>query len=90
MEGLGPGLELPKHLDNVEVELGIRLAECEISLNQLLALEEGDVIPTSVRNGDPATVLVEGKELATGRLGTHQGHFAILVEQMIDHVEESP
>ena len=89
VEGLGPGLELPKHLERVEVELSVRLAECEITLNQLLALEEGDVIPTSVRLGDPATILVEGKELATGRLGTHHGHFAVLVEQMMDNSEES-
>jgi len=83
------GLDLPQHLDLVEVEVTIRLAECEISLSQLLSLEEGDVIPTSAHVDQPATILVEGKELAVGRLGTYRGNYAVHTEQLLDLTEES-
>ncbi|MEW6073120.1 MAG: FliM/FliN family flagellar motor C-terminal domain-containing protein [Planctomycetota bacterium] len=86
---LAPGLELPRHLERVVVGVEVRLAACEIPLSQLLALEAGDVIPTPVRIGAPAVVLVEGEALAAARLGTHRGHFAVRVEHFIDPTEES-
>jgi flagellar motor switch protein FliM len=81
--------ELPAHLREVTVEVTVRLAECEIPLAQLLALEEGDVIPTPVRIGEHATILVEDQEVARGRLGRHRGSFAVRTEELIDRMEES-
>lgn len=80
--------ELPGHLERVEVELSARLAGCEISLDQLLALEEGDVIPLDARLGDPTTLSVEGLTLAHARLGSHRGRLAVRIERL--HVEPEP
>jgi flagellar motor switch protein FliM len=74
--------DLPAHLERVEVELSARLAGCEISLDQLLALEAGDVIPLDARLGDPATLSIEGLTLAQGRLGRHRGRLAVRIEQL--------
>jgi len=74
--------KLPAHLERVEVELSARLAGCEISLDQLLALEEGDVIPLEARVGDPTTLAVEGLTLAEARLGCHRGRLAVRVERL--------
>jgi flagellar motor switch protein FliM len=60
----------------------------EISLDQLLALEEGDVIPLDARLGDPTTLSVEGLTLAHARLGSHRGRLAVRIERL--HVEPEP
>jgi flagellar motor switch protein FliM len=73
---------LPAHLEAVEVELSARLAGCEISLDQLLALEAGDVIPLDARLGDPTTLSIEGLTLAQGRLGRHRGRLAVRIERL--------
>lgn len=73
---------LPGHLERVEVELSACLAGCEISLDQLLALEEGDVIPLEARLGDPTTLSVEGLTLAQARLGSHRGRLAVRIERL--------
>jgi flagellar motor switch protein FliM len=80
--------QLPGHLERVEVELSARLPGCEISLDQLLALEEGDVIPLDARLGDPTTLSVEGLTLAHARLGSHRGRLAVRIERL--HVEPEP
>jgi flagellar motor switch protein FliM len=73
---------LPAHLERVEVELSARLRGCEISLDQLLALEAGDVIPLEARLGDPTTLSIEGLALAQGRLGRHRGRLAVRIERL--------
>ena len=73
---------LPAHLERVEVELSARLAGCEISLDQLLALETGDVIPLEARLDEPATLTIEGLTVAEARLGRHRGRLAVRVEQL--------
>jgi len=74
--------ELPEHLERVEVELSAQLAGCELSLDQLLALEEGDVIPLEARLGDPTFLNVEGLNLARARLGSHRGRLAVRIERL--------
>ena len=74
--------QLPAHLERVEVELSAHLSGCEISLDQLMALEEGDVIPLEARLGDPATLSVDGLTLAEAQLGSHRGRLAVRVERL--------
>jgi flagellar motor switch protein FliM len=74
--------DLPAHLELVEVELSACLPGCEISLDQLLALEAGDVIPLEARLGDPAVLSIEGLRLAQARLGRHRGRLAVRIERL--------
>jgi flagellar motor switch protein FliM len=73
---------LPGHLERVELELSARLAGCEITLDQLLALEEGDVIPLEARLDDPTTLCVDDLTLAEARLGSHRGRLAVRIERL--------
>ncbi len=73
---------LPAHLELVEVELSACLRGCEITLDQLLALEAGDVIPLDARLGDPTTLSIEGLTLAQARLGRHRGRLAVRIERL--------
>jgi len=74
--------ELPAHLERVEVELCAYLPGCDITLDQLLALEEGDVIPLEARLGDSTLLEVEGLTLAHARLGSHRGRLALRIEHL--------
>jgi flagellar motor switch protein FliM len=73
---------LPAHLEHVEVELSARLRGCELSLDQLLGLETGDVVPLEARLGDPTTLCVEGLTLGEARLGSHRGRLAVRIEHL--------
>ncbi|HEX6883022.1 MAG TPA: FliM/FliN family flagellar motor switch protein [Planctomycetota bacterium] len=79
--------KLPAHLEHVEVELSAELAGCELTLDELLALEPGDVIPVAARPGDPIPLRVEGLALARARIGRHAGRLAVRVERIELHPE---
>lgn len=79
---------LPDHLDNVVVDVCAQLRGCEVSLDQLLALEKGDVIPIESRVGDPALLTVEGLILAKAAMGQHRGQLAVRIEKLEKQVEE--
>jgi flagellar motor switch protein FliM len=74
--------KLPGHLERVEVELSAELSGCELTLDQLLALEAGDVIPLDARLGDSTRLCVEGLTLARARLGSHRGRLAVRIERL--------
>jgi flagellar motor switch protein FliM len=77
-----PLAELPGHLERVEVELSAELAGCELSLEELLALERGDVIPLQAHLDDLTLLRVEGLTVARARLGQHRGRLAVRIEQL--------
>lgn len=81
--------ELPGHLNQVGVTVSAQFAGCEVSLDQLLALEEGDVIPIEARVGDLAIVTVEGCAFGRARLGRRRGQLAIRIEQLEEKPEET-
>ena len=80
--------ELPIHLDNVIVDVSAQLPGCEVSLDQLLALEKGDVIPIESRLGDPALLTVEGLILAKASMGHKNGQLAVRIEELESSIEE--
>jgi flagellar motor switch protein FliM len=80
---------LPAHLERVEIELSARLGGCALSLDQIVGLEEGDVIPLTARVGDPAALCVEGLSLARARVGSHRGRLAVRIEQISVQDEEA-
>lgn len=89
-EASGPErVELPDHLQSVEIQTSVRLPGCDVSLDELLALEEGDVIPLDGRIGDLAHICVDGRVLGQGTLGTRGGHLAIRIEQLLVEEQDS-
>ena len=61
------------------------LAEPVLSLGRLLELKEGDVIPVSF--GPQVPVMVGGRRLAIGTVGTSNGRAAIRIDR-IEHLQE--
>jgi flagellar motor switch protein FliM len=64
----------------VSVDLGVYLGSVDIPLQDLLALEHGDVIPLGVEADEPLRVYVEDRPCATARWGQHSGKLAIQIE----------
>jgi flagellar motor switch protein FliM len=77
----GASIPLPAHLRPVEVDLAVRLPGCELPLAELLALEEGDVIPLDTRVGDSFALTVEGEPFARVVLGRVRGRLAVRIER---------
>jgi flagellar motor switch/type III secretory pathway protein FliN len=80
-EDLRGNLEVPGHLDAIPVELQAELGTAELTLNDLIGLEPGDVIPIDAAIGDLIQLRADGVTFALGRLGTHRGHVAIRVDR---------
>ena len=74
-------VDLPGHLNDVEVTLWAQLAS-DVPLDELLSLEVGDVIPMSHPGGRCVALLVEGEEAAVGALGRHRGQLAVRIERL--------
>jgi flagellar motor switch protein FliM len=80
-------IALPSHLGDVELDVSVRIDGCDVSLDQLLALEHGDVIPLDARVGDPAHLHVDGRVFGHGSIGTRNGHLALRIDRL--NIEES-
>ncbi len=72
--------QLGNALGDVRIEARTVLARPELSLNELMQLKVGDVIPVSI----PASVplLVEGRTVAVGSIGEQDGKAALRIERI--------
>ncbi len=83
----GP-VDLPGHLDRVQIALAVRIEGCDVSLAQLLDIDVGDVIPLDARVGDHASLCVDERTIGHGQFGTHQGNLAIRIEHLEQESED--
>jgi len=74
---------LLNELAPTRIELSAVLAEAEILLSELLALEVGDVIPLKISPGDPVELRIEGQTRALARFGEHRGEVAVQITQVL-------
>ncbi len=78
----GQPLDVPKHLDAVPLDVRVELARCDLRLNDLLALEVGDVIPLGASRYKPVEVWVDERPFAQGRIGRSQGRLAVQLQKL--------
>ena len=67
-------------LGEVRVEARTVLARPELPLSELMRLEVGDVIPVSLPHLVP--LIVEGRRIAIGAVGEHDGRAALRIERI--------
>ena len=77
-----PAAALPPAFGSVSVDLGVYLGCVDVPLQDLLALEHGDVIPLGVEVEEPLRVYVEDRPCATARWGKHSGQLAVQIESL--------
>jgi flagellar motor switch protein FliM len=78
----GQPLDIPDHLDRVPLDVRVELARCDLRLNDLLALEVGDVIPLGASRHQPVDVWVDERPFASGRVGRSQGRLAVQLQEL--------
>lgn len=74
---------LKEEAKNIEIELSVDLAEMKISMNDVMKMEKGDIIPIEM----PKTVTVKAENIAfvRGKLGESNDKKAVKVEQILHH-----
>lgn len=73
---------LPAKIASTRVEVSAVLAEMEIMLTDLLALEAGDLIPLSVTPGDPIEVRIEGELCGRAHFGACAERLAVRMTEI--------
>lgn len=66
------------------IELCFELGRCRLRVEEAARLAKGDVVLFDAPPGRPIEVKVQGKTRVLGRLGSHQGHYAIEVTEVLD------
>jgi flagellar motor switch protein FliM len=74
---------LPSEIATTRVELAAVLGEMEIMLQDLLALEAGDLIPLAVAPGEPITLRIEGETCGRARFGERDGRLAVRLTEVL-------
>jgi len=91
LEGLDDAQQetpLPEHLDGVRLCLKAYLGSVDVPLDDLLALEVGDVIPIGVDSDAPLDIYIEDRCCAKAELGRHRGQRAIRLLELDSHPGE--
>ena len=79
--------QLQREVQNAEVELIVKLGQTAVTLEQILNMQAGDVIGINV----PESMLaeVDGVPVLECRCGVSNGQYAVRVERIVSHAEES-
>ncbi|MEC7584287.1 MAG: FliM/FliN family flagellar motor switch protein [Planctomycetota bacterium] len=78
--------DLVQHaVKGVPMDLSAVLGDAKINLEQLMALQPGDVVPLTTRAGAPAVVPVQGEPKFRGHLGRIGNRLALQIADVIDN-----
>ncbi len=71
-------------LENVEVEMSVEVGRAEISISELLRLNEGSVVELDRLAGEPLDILVNGTLIAKGEIVMVGERFGIRFSDIVD------
>jgi flagellar motor switch protein FliM len=81
---------LSKNISNAPVEARIFLAQTSISVNDLLALQVGDLITTTKNCARDVLIQVEGKSKFLGQIGQYRGSRAVRITRKVRQTADAP
>ena len=73
-----------KVLENIEVDMSIEVARTEISIRDLLRLNEGSVVELDRLAGEPLDILINGTMIAKGEVVMVGERFGIRFSEIVD------
>lgn len=76
---LGANMEL---IQDVKVRLSVSVGQCEMTVQQLFALKEGEVAQLDRTSQDPVELYLEGKLIGLGDLVVVGEHFGVRVTEL--------
>ena len=82
-----PSVENLKVLENIEVELTVEVGRAEITIRDLLRLNEGSVLELDRLAGDPLDILVNGTKIARGEVVMIGERFGVRFGEVVEPEE---
>ena len=79
-----PSIENLKVLENIEVELTVEVGRAEITIRDLLRLNEGSVLELDRLAGDPLDILVNGTKIARGEVVMIGERFGVRFGEVVE------
>lgn len=79
-------ISLREEINMAQVELSCELSETTLSLQEVLDLKEGDILPIDMP--ELITLKAEDIPILRGQLGEHRGNKAVKIVEMIEHRQE--
>ncbi|MHA7886738.1 MULTISPECIES: flagellar motor switch protein FliN [Roseicyclus] len=76
-------------LANVKVRMTVEVGRTQISIEELLRLNEGAVVELDRLAGDPLDILVNGTQIATGEVVVIGDRFGIRFGDIVDPRERA-
>ncbi|MFT7493622.1 MAG: flagellar motor switch protein FliN/FliY [Alteromonas macleodii] len=80
----GIDTEKLRTLENIEVEMSIEVGRADISISELLRLNEGSVVELNRLAGEPLDILVNGTMIAKGEVVMVGERFGIRFSEIVD------
>jgi flagellar motor switch protein FliN/FliY len=80
----GPESDKLRALENIEVEMSVEVGRTEISISELLRLNEGSVVELDRLAGEPLDILVNGTLIAKGEIVMVGERFGIRFSDIVD------
>tara|TARA_B110000483_G_scaffold90821_1_gene112159 strand:+ start:4015 stop:4341 length:327 start_codon:yes stop_codon:yes gene_type:complete len=78
------GIENLKVLENIDVELTVEVGRTEITIRDLLRLNEGSVVELDRLAGDPLDILVNNTKIAKGEVVMIGERFGVRFGEIVD------
>ena len=78
------GIENLKVLDNIDVELTVEVGRTEITIRDLLRLNEGSVVELDRLAGDPLDILVNNTKIAKGEVVMIGERFGVRFGEIVE------
>ena len=82
--GKSVGIENLKVLENIDVELTVEVGRTEITIRDLLRLNEGSVVELDRLAGDPLDILVNNTKIAKGEVVMIGERFGIRFGEIVE------
>ena len=78
------GIENLKVLENIDVEMTVEVGRTEITIRDLLRLNEGSVVELDRLAGDPLDILVNNTKIAKGEVVMIGERFGVRFGEIVD------
>ena len=78
------GVDNLRVLETIEVSMGVEVGRTEITIRDLLRLNEGSVVELDRLAGDPLDILVNGTMIAKGEVVMVGERFGIRFTEIVD------
>jgi flagellar motor switch protein FliN/FliY len=74
-------------ISRIPVDMTIEVGKAKLTLQEIIALKEGDVISLNKLSTDPFDIKVNGHKVAEGEIVQHENQFYVKVSHILDKAE---